>query len=122
MLTKILFTFVVIVGVAIFYRQKAEKENAARTQKNQDVQAEASLQPRTLAYILIAVLVAISMGVFAFSWQRDNQIVNIRVTAESGNTVTYQAYQKNIKGRSFVSLSGSQITLGESDRVEMITQ
>ncbi len=122
MLTKILFTVVVIIGVAIFYRQKAEKENAGRVQASQAEETEASIKPRTLAYILIGVLVAISVTVFAFSWQRDNQIVNIRVTAESGDTVTYQAYQKDIKGRSFVSLSGSQITLGESDRVEMITQ
>jgi len=122
MLTKILFTVIVIVGVAIFYRQKAEKEGPTRAQQAAAQEAEASVSPHTLAYIIIGVLVAISIAVFAVSWQRDNRVVNIRVTAESGDVVTYQAYQKDIKGRSFVSLSGSQITLGESDRVEMLQQ
>jgi len=122
MLTKILFTVVVIVGVAIFYRQKAEKQNLERAKQAENTEAEASISPRTLAYILIAVLVVISIVVFTFSWQRSNQVINIRVTAESGDVTTYQAYQKDIKGRSFISLSGSQITLGESDRVEMIQQ
>jgi len=122
MLTKILFTVIVIVGVAIFYRQKAEKQNLDRAKQAESTVAEASISPRTLAYILIAVLVFISIVVFAFSWQRANQVINIRVTAESGDVITYQAYQKDIKGRSFISLSGSQITLGESDRVEMIQQ
>ena len=122
MLTKILFTVVVIVGVAIFYRQKAEKQNLERAKQAENTEAEASISPRTLAYILIAVLVVISIVVFAFSWHRSNQVINIRVTVESGDVTTYQAYQKDIKGRSFISLSGSQITLGESDRVEMIQQ
>jgi len=124
MLTKILFTIVVIVGVAIFYRNKAQHENEARLRARQSTGPEeaASLAPRTLAYILIGVLVAISIGVFAYSWQRNNKVVNIRVTGENGETVTYHAYQKDIKGRTFVSLGGSQITLGESDRVEMLQQ
>jgi len=54
MLTKILFTVIVIVGVAIFYRQKAEKQNLDRAKQAESTVAEASISPRTLAYILIA--------------------------------------------------------------------
>lgn len=123
MLTKILFTIVVIAGVAIFYRQKAERENAARI-ASQPVtpEAESAVSPRTLAYILIGVLIAVSVGFFIVSWQQDNRIITIRVTAENGAVVSYQAYHKDIRGRSFISLSGSQVTLGESDRVEMLQQ
>ncbi len=119
MLTKILFTIVVIAGVAIFYRQKAEKENAKRqTPATPD---QGSVPPKTMAYIIIGVLLAASAVVFFLNWQTANEVVNIRVTSESGEVVIYQAYQKDIKGRSFTSLTGSQITLGESDRFERYT-
>ena len=89
MLTKILFTIVVIAGVAIFYRQKAERENAARAVAQTDVaDTESAIAPRTLAYIIIGLLVSVSIGFFIVNWQQDNRVVNIRVTAENGEVVT----------------------------------
>lgn len=117
MLTKILFTIVVVVGVALFFRTKNEPAAARETAAPVD---EAAPSTRTLAYILIAILVTISIGVFFYKWQQDNRIVNIRVTTESGEVVNYQARHKDIDGRRFLSLDGVQVTLGTGDRVEML--
>ena len=62
---------------------------------------------------------AISITVFIVSYQSDNKIINIRVIAEDGMSTLYQAKQKSIKGRHFVTLDGRQVTLGGSDRIEM---
>ena len=62
---------------------------------------------------------AISVTVFIVSYQSDNKIINILVIAEDGMSTLYQAKQKSIKGRRFVTLDGRQVTLGESDRIEI---
>ena len=117
MLTKILFTTVVVVGVALFFRNKNE---ATVTREAPPPAAEPAPSTRTIAYVLIAILVVISVGVFFYKWQQDNRIVNIRVTTESGEVVSYQARHKDIDGRKFLSLEGVQVTLGAGDRVEML--
>lgn len=121
MLTKILFTLVVIIGVAIFYRNKSSQA-VQPTKKTAPVEADDSLPTRTLAYILIGVLIALSAGIFAYNWHQDNRIVNIKVTSEGGEVVNYQARHGAIKGRKFTSLDGINVTLGEGDRVEMLSQ
>ena len=82
--------------------------------------SRAAPSTRAIAYVLIGILVAISVGVFFYKWQQDNRIVNIRVTTESGEVVNYQARHKDIDGRKFLSLKGVQVTLGTGDRVEML--
>lgn len=119
MIVKILFTIAVIIGVAIFYRQKAAGAEAAARQPANDTD---SMPVRTLAYVLIGVLIIISVGVFAYNWQENNTVITIRVTSDGGNVVTYQAKQSEIKGRSFTTLTGLDVKLGESDRVEMLEE
>ncbi|MGI9319332.1 MAG: hypothetical protein ACR2QW_18540 [bacterium] len=120
MLTKILFTLLVIIGVAIFYRNKSTATAVAA--KAKPVEAEGSLPTRTLAYILIGVLIAISASIFVYSRHQDNRIINIKVTSEGGDVVHYQARHRDIKGRNFKSLEGINVTLGQGDRVEMLSK
>lgn len=113
MLTKIFFTLVVIIIVALVFRTK----NAPKVVKA--AEQEGSLSVRTVAYFIIAALIIISSTVFYFKYRSDNTIVNIKVISEDGTSTVYQAYQKSIKGRQFQTLDQRQVTLGESDRVEM---
>ena len=78
-----------------------------------------SLSVKTVAYLIVGILVIISATIFVFKYQSDNRIVNIRVIAEDGTSTVYQARQKEIKGRQFLTLDNKQVTLGESDRIEM---
>ena len=84
MLTKILFTLVVIIGVAIFYRNKGMQEQRSGA-KPASEQSDDSIPTRTLAYIMIGLLVAISIGVFAYNWQQNKRIFNIKVTFRNHN-------------------------------------
>ena len=119
MLTKILFTLAVIIVVALYYRTKqAPKARSTKTREDDNV----SLSVRTVTYMLIGVLILLSATVFFFKYRSDNKIVNIRVVAEDGNSTLYQARQKTIKGRQFVTLDEKKVTLGESDRFEIDDQ
>ncbi len=116
MLTKIIFTLFVIVVVALVFRTKSESKKPAVKTVNEE---QGSLSTRTVTYGILGLLVVISVVLFVFDYKSDNTIVNIRVISEDGSGTTYQAKQKSIKGRNFVTLDGKQVTLGESDRIEM---
>ena len=132
MLTKILFTLLVIVGVSFFFRtknqQKREIPPPATPPKQIGLTSSASqgkgksLSTRVLAYILIGVLAAVSVLIYVVHSNSENQIVNIRVISDGGEVTNYQARHKTIKGRKFETLDGKLVTLGESDRIEMIEQ
>ncbi|MYH89318.1 MAG: hypothetical protein F4128_00430 [Gammaproteobacteria bacterium] len=117
MLTKILFTIIVVIGVALYFRTK---KNPPRVREAAESGEESAPSTRTVVYILLVLMVAVSIGVFVLKWQQDNRIIEIRVTTESGEVVNYQARHKDISGRSFLSLEGVQVTLGAGDRVETL--
>ena len=121
MLTKILFTLLVIIGVALFYRNKASTTKAV-TNSPASNESDGTLSTRSLAYILIGILVAVSIGIFTYNRHQQNRIVDIKVTAETGEVIHYQARHRDIKGRQFISLEGINVTLGQSDRIEMLNQ
>ena len=121
MLIKILFTLLVIVGVLLFFRNKSEIKAKPDTAKTAKEGATRSLSTRTISYLMLAVLIAISALIFVLNHHDENRIVNIRVIADSGTLTDYQARHKTIKGRQFETLDGKLITLGESDRIEMVT-
>lgn len=77
------------------------------------------MSTRIVAYVILGVLIAISISVFVINYQSDNQIITIKVIAEDGMSTVYQAKQKSIKGRHFVTLDGRQVALGNSDRMEV---
>ncbi len=116
MLTKILFTLIVIVVVALVFRNKTAARKPAASPAPA---ADGGVQSKTVIYVLLGLIVAISALVFALHWQDQHQIFNIRVTNGSGETIDYQAYKKSISGRRFTTLDGREVTLGDGDRVEM---
>ena len=118
MLTKILFTGLIIFVVYAFYRFRGRTPGkpVARTQP-----AKPSGIGRFAAYGFVVVLLIVSGVIFIYQWQQANRVVTIRVIDGSNNNVTiYQAYQKSIKGSRFESLDGKFVVLGEAERVEFI--
>jgi hypothetical protein len=118
MITKILFTLLVIVGVALAFRQKSETRLKKKPPAKKP-EGEKGIQSKTVIYAILGLILAISTLLFVIHWQNQHEIVNIRVTDGSGNVVSYQAYKKSIDGRRFVTLDGREVALGDSDRVEM---
>ena len=119
MLTKVFFTLAVIIVVALVFRTKQARKMPPAPKETSE---QGSLSTRIVAYLILGVLAVISITVFVVDYRSDNQIINIRVIAEDGIGTMYQARQKSIKGRRFVTLDGKQVTLGESDRIEIQKQ
>ena len=121
MLLKVLFTLAVVLAVAVIFRvknqpQKPPPPDAATGRSGGGVSS------RAVIYTLLGLIISISILIFVLHWSNQRQIINIRVTNSQGETTNYQAYRKTIEGRRFTTLGGIDVTLGASDRVEMLGQ
>ena len=65
----------------------------------------------------IGVAMSIVAGlIFALKWQSDQKIIVLQVVSPTETTV-YKARQKDIRDRSFITLDGLEISLGDDDRL-----
>lgn len=119
MLTKILFTALVIVIVAVVFRvrTRAVKSPPAAAAP----QVNSRVTPQLIAYLFVGIILAVSGLVYYLHWRDEHRIVTIRViNSATGEAASYQAYRKRIEGRRFQTLDGRAVTLGDADRVEML--
>ncbi len=117
---KIILTAIVITIVYFVYRNRTAPppSEAAKAVKQHEEGNIPTISTQTLAYIFIGLIVCISALIFALNWFEQHTIVNIRVLNGS-DEMNYQAYKKSVEGRSFQTLDGKLVTVGESERIEM---
>jgi hypothetical protein len=125
MITKIFFTMMVLIIVGMIFRSQSQSKDSPRSRqsnvgKNKD--EPASLAPKTVAYMLVGLLIVVSGVVYYFSWLDSNQLVTLRVINAGGTLSEYQAYRKDIKGREFNAIDGTFIRLADTDRLEMLVK
>jgi len=124
MLTQILITLFVIVVVLLFTRMRkpagapVKRGGVAPAPRGRN---RALSAPAVAAYSLVLVIVIGAMVLFYLQWQDANRVVTIQVMdTRSGDMVTYHAFRKDISGRSFRTVDGRNVSLGDSDRMELI--
>ena len=125
MITKIFFTMLVIIVVGMIFKTQNQGRASEKTRpKEADKSTEEtpSLAPKSVAYLLVGLLIIVSGVVYYFSWSDANQLVTLRVIGAGGTLSEYQAYRKDIKGREFTSIDGVHTQLADSDRLEMIVK
>ncbi len=120
MITKILFTAVVILAALTFIRhQNSHSRQQALAQEAQQAAAER----RTAMFIaiaLVALTLAISTGIYYWHWQEEHRIFSVQViNSHSGAVQSYDVYQSDIDGRSFRTIEGRLINLSDSERMEV---
>ena len=121
MLLKILFTLAVILAVALIFRVKNQPKKPAPPQGVKNLTRN-GVSSRVVVYSLLVLIVSISILFFTLHWSEQHQIINIRVTDGQGTIINYQAYRKSIEGRRFTTLDDVKVTLGASDRIEILGQ
>lgn len=125
MLTKLFFTMLVIILVGVFFKNRnktstpEQKPPLKGVSSSPHSEEQSSLKPKTVAYLLIVLLLIISGAVAYFSWTDAHQLVRLRVFNAKGDLSEYHAYRKDIRERNFTSIKGIHITLAETDRLEM---
>ena len=125
MIVKILFTMLVIIVVGMIFRTQNQAKAAERERQQPKAATEPreetrSLPPKTVAYLLVALLILVCGVVYYFSWSDANEVVTLRVTSSDGRLVEYQAYRKDIRDREFKTIDGIQTRLADTDRLQML--
>jgi uncharacterized iron-regulated membrane protein len=120
MITKILFTLLIVVGVYVVttYRRAA---NAPRPRPRAKAPRPVA-QDKTirLALWLFVFMTVLSGLIYAWwEWQAAHQILDIRVIGSGGEVATYRAYKADVRGRRFATLDGRQVTIADSERIEI---
>ncbi len=117
MLTKLLFTALVVAGVYALYRfrsrtgpQPAKPDNHADNRFG-----------RLVSYGFAGVLILISAVAYYFHWQSQRQVVSVRVIdSGTGNLATYQVFRHSIEGRHLRTVDGRRVMLGARERLEVL--
>lgn len=119
MITKIIFTLLIIVA-AFWFVKRRSADPAIRQQQSKDPNALNISDLRMGAYLFIALMVLTSGVMLYHHWQDNNREVTVRViNTQTGKSVSYQAYYGDIEGRSFRTIDGRLVTVAAIERIEL---
>lgn len=121
MIGKILFTILVIVVVLIIARGRLGNRQPRGAPASAASATPSASWPRYLAYGFVAVVILVGAGFYYLDWQQRNEVFTVRViNSRTGNTATYQVSRGEMRGRSFTTLDGIDVTLSEEERMERV--
>lgn len=126
MLSKILFTLAVIIGVFAFVRLRQQRmlqrERPPLHLMGGGEQPKAKTRRwgiRGLAGVAVALMLAASGFLLYEYWRDANQVIQLTViNTTNGKTTGYSAYRGDISAREFTTLDGVLVILSEHDRIE----
>lgn len=119
MITKIIFTLLIVIGAAIFLRMKhAESEQQPQPQRAE--RSESVKMFRQGAYLFLIFMVISALVVFYFKIGDRYETVSVHViNIQTGERVTYLAQQQHIKSNKFTTVEGRTVYVAEIERVEI---
>lgn len=119
MISKILFTALIILAALVFIRYK----NSRGHQQELARQAEQAADRRTAMFVaiaLVALTLAISAGIYYSHWQEAHRLFSVQViNSHTGERQSYHVYQSDINGRSFRTIDGRLINISDAERMEV---
>ena len=122
MLTKILFTILVIMG-AVFYLRMRQPDATPKERHAKTAPSESQKMFRQAAYLFLIFMVISALVVFFFEIGDRYKTVQVHVVnIQTGERVTYQAEKQNIKSDSFTTLEGRTVYVADIERMEVETQ
>jgi hypothetical protein len=124
MLTKILFTLLIIIGAVIYVRVRARKRMLAPMAPPlpRPVPSE---RPRLVYYLAIGLLAIMlsGAGYYLFQlWFDGSRIIEVRViNSNTGSVTSYEVYKGDVAAgeSTFRTIDGRTITLAAVERLEM---
>lgn len=122
MISKILFTILVIAGVIIYLRAKppVERNKTQQVSTQKIKRSEADKMLRQGAYLFLIFMVISALVIFFFEIGDRYETVNVHViNTQTGERTSYQAEQQDIKSSMFTTLEGRTIYVADIERVEI---
>jgi len=121
MLSKILLTILIIMAAIIFLRMKnAEAVKAPASSAKPKSESEGQKMFRQGAYLFL-LFMAISAAVMMYYeiGERYKTVQVHVVNTQTGERVSYQAEQQDIKSDSFKTLEGKTVYVADIERIEI---
>lgn len=125
MLTKILVTALIILACYGYLRYQRNKRLSVPG-KNDSLDTDTgksslSTQVQWVAGGLIVLTACGAISFFIYNWMDDRRLLTVTITSpHSGEVVTYQVYKGDLKERSFETIQGQTIRIGNSERIEIV--
>lgn len=120
MITKILFTLTVIVGVILFFRTTRSRPGRQPGSQPKKELSENEKMFRQGAYLFMLFMVISALAVFFFEIGDKYATVSVHViNTQTGQKQTYKAEQKDIKSNSFKTLEGRTVFVADVERIEI---
>lgn len=127
MLTKILFTLAVIIGVFAFVRLRQQRLLQRQRPPLHLMGEDSKPKPqpnrwgiRSLAGVAVALMLTASGFLLYDYWRDANQVIQLRVVdTTSGKSTEYSAYRGDVSAKEFITLDGIHVMLSEHDRIEI---
>lgn len=115
MLTKLLFTLAVAVGIFLLVKLRSRPVPPHTPPPDETAQGF-----RWLALVAVGLIV-IGSAIFIWkAWRDATEVLVLRVIdTQTGKVTEYQAYRSDLDGRTFRTLDGRRITLAETERLEV---
>lgn len=119
MITKLLFTLLIIIAALLFMRHK----NSQGRRQQLEQQAQQTEGRKTVMFVAIAFVsltLAVSAGLYYSHWKEAHRIFTVQIiNSHTGNEQTYHVYQGDINGRRFRTIDGRLINLSDVERMEV---
>jgi hypothetical protein len=117
MITKILFTALIILAALTFLRHKNSQSRGPELRRQREEERRGVMM---VAVALVSLTLAISAGIYYMHWKEAHHIYNVQIiNSHNGEQHTYQAYRDDIGPRSFRTTDGRQINLADTERMEV---
>jgi len=132
MLSKILFTLIILVTAYFFIRGRFAADNKKEKHKEKQTsgqsaklvrkeQDEFSSDLRFAAYTTVVLLVSLAGVLYYFRWQEDHEVLTITLHRENqAEPISYRVYRFQLQDRSFVTIDGTSVTVAASERMEVL--
>ncbi|PWG65460.1 hypothetical protein [Sediminicurvatus halobius] len=113
MIRQLLLTALVIVIVVLIVRWRRAPARQAPSAPRRGP------SPQAIAgWALLGIMVIGATVTFYLQWSEAHEVVTIEVVdGRSGERTTYQVYRKEVGDRSFRTVDGREVSLGQSDRM-----
>ena len=119
MITKILFTALIILAALIFIRYKSGQARQQELER-QAQQTESHKTAMFVAVAFVSLTLAVSAGLYYSHWQEAHRIFTVQIiNSHTGAEQLYHVYQGDINGRRFRTIDGRLIHLSDSERMEV---
>jgi hypothetical protein len=120
MFLKLLLTALVIAGALLTLRARRQRALSPAPPLLPAARRKSQLPLKIAAIGLVGLMLAGAAAYLYYQWRDNYQVVTLQVIdTRSGNRTTYQAYRKDVEGRSFLTTDGRRVTLAEVERLEI---